>query len=78
MGLAVYAKNSTASRVQVRTQAQRGDVAAEATRPGSGETRPLDCQPATEQEAPGTGAVQGRKGNYALRTATCTLLKTHL
>lgn len=58
------------------TEAQRGDVAAEATRSGSGKTRLPGCKPVTEQEGPGKGAVQGRKGNYALRTATHTLLKT--
>ena len=48
MGLSVYMENSIASRAQVRTQAQKGDTAAEATRSGNGKARPLDCKPVTE------------------------------
>lgn len=73
MGLSIYMENSIASRAQGRTQAQKGDTAAEATRSGSGKARPLDCKPVTEQEGPGKGANPGRKENYTLRTATHTL-----
>lgn len=73
MGLSVYMENSIASRAQGRTQAQKDDTAAEATRSGSGKAQPLDCKPVTGQEGLGKGANPGRKENYALRTVTHTL-----
>lgn len=59
MGLSVYMENSIASHAQLRTQAQKGDMAAEATRSGSGKARPLDCKSVTDQDGPGKGANLG-------------------
>lgn len=66
MGLSVYMENSTASRAQVRTQAQKGDTAAEATRSGNGKARPLDCKPVTEQEGRGREQTWDEKGTTPL------------